>query len=69
MADRLFLMEMAGIREQCTWAHGHDREGALAKAKDLTASAMARPLSSSLDMISVPVTKKAVVIGGGVAGD
>ena len=22
-----FLMEMANIREQCTWAHGHDREG------------------------------------------
>ena len=37
-----FLMEMANIREQCTWAHGHDREGALAKAKDLTAAAVAK---------------------------
>ncbi len=28
-----FLMEMANIREQCTWAHGHDKEGALKKSK------------------------------------
>jgi heterodisulfide reductase subunit A2 len=64
-----FLMEMANIREQCTWAHGHDREGALEKAKDLTASAIAKTrFLTSLDMIEVPVTQKAMVIGGGVAG-
>ena len=37
-----FLMEMANIREQCTWAHGHDKAGALAKAKELTAAAVAK---------------------------
>jgi len=64
-----FLMEMANIREQCTWAHGHDREGALEKAKDLTAAAIAKTrFMTSLDMIDVPVTQKAMVIGGGVAG-
>ncbi len=64
-----FLMEMANIREQCTWAHGHDREGALEKAKDLTAAAIAKAsFLQPLDMIKVPVTKKAMVIGGGVAG-
>ena len=64
-----FLMEMANIREQCTWAHGHDREGALEKAKDLTASAIAKSrFLTELDMIDVPVTQKAMVIGGGVAG-
>ena len=64
-----FLMEMANIREQCTWAHGHDKEGALAKAKDLTASAVAKArFLVPLDMIKVPVTKRALVIGGGVAG-
>jgi heterodisulfide reductase subunit A len=64
-----FLMEMANIREQCTWAHGHDKEGALAKAKDLTASAVAKArFLVPLDMIKVPVTKRAMVIGGGVAG-
>lgn len=64
-----FLMEMANIREQCTWAHGHDPEGALRKAKDLTAAAIAKAsFLTPLDMIKVPVTKKAMVIGGGVAG-
>ena len=64
-----FLMEMANIREQCTWAHGHDRDGALKKAKDLTASAVAKAsFLTPLDMITVPVSKKALVIGGGVAG-
>ncbi len=64
-----FLMEMANIREQCTWAHGHDRQGALEKAKDLTAAAVAKArFLTALDMIEVPVTQKAMVVGGGVAG-
>jgi len=64
-----FLMEMANIREQCTWAHGHDTGGALEKAKSLTAAAVAKArFLTPLDMIRVPVTKRAMVIGGGVAG-
>jgi heterodisulfide reductase subunit A len=64
-----FLMEMANIREQCTWAHGHDKAGALKKAKDLTAAAVAKAhFLAPLDFIKVPVTKRAMVIGGGVAG-
>jgi len=64
-----FLMEMANIREQCTWAHGHDKPGALKKAKDLTAAAVAKArFLAPLDFIKVPVTKRAMVIGGGVAG-
>ena len=64
-----FLMEMANIREQCTWAHGHDPEGALAKAKALAAAAVAKAsFLTPLDMIKVPVTKRAMVIGAGVAG-
>jgi heterodisulfide reductase subunit A len=64
-----FLMEMANIREQCTWAHGHDKEGALKKAKDLTAAAVAKAqFLAPLEFIKVPVTKRAMVIGGGVAG-
>jgi heterodisulfide reductase subunit A len=64
-----FLMEMANIREQCTWAHGHDPEHALEKAKDLTAAAVAKArFLAPLEMIKVPVTKKAMVIGAGVAG-
>jgi len=64
-----FLMEMANIREQCTWAHGHDRDGAFEKAKDLTAAAVAKArFLMPLEFIKVPVTKRAMVIGGGVAG-
>ncbi len=64
-----FLMEMANIREQCTWAHGHEPEAALEKAKDLTAAAIAKAaFLTPLDMITVPVTKRAMVIGGGVSG-
>jgi len=64
-----FLMEMANIREQCTWAHGHDKEGALEKAKSLTAAAVAKArFLAPLEMITVPVTKRALVVGGGVAG-
>ncbi len=64
-----FLMEMANIREQCTWAHGHDREGAFEKAKDQIAAAVAKAaFLMPLQMITVPVTKRAMVIGGGVAG-
>ena len=37
-----YLMEMANIREQCSWVHGHDPAGATQKAKDLVRSAVAR---------------------------
>ena len=64
-----FMMEMANIREQCTWVHGHDKAGALKKAKDMTAAAVAKVrFLKPLEMITVPVTKKAMVIGAGVAG-
>jgi heterodisulfide reductase subunit A len=64
-----FLFEMANIREQDTWVHSHEPESALQKAKDMVASHVAkarylRPLS----MIEVPVTKRALVIGGGIGG-
>ena len=64
-----FLFEMANIREQVTWVHSHEREAALEKAKDLVASAVAKThFLTPLDMIKVPVTKTAMVIGGGIAG-
>jgi heterodisulfide reductase subunit A len=64
-----YLMEMANLREQCSWVHPGDWDGATAKAKDLVASAVARSrfLQAQQEM-SVPVTRRALVIGGGVAG-
>jgi heterodisulfide reductase subunit A len=64
-----FLFEMANIREQDTWVHSHEPEAALEKAKELVASAVAKArFLTPLDMIEVPVTKTAMVIGGGIAG-
>lgn len=64
-----FLFEMANIREQDTWVHSHEPEAALEKAKEYVASAVAKArFLVPLDMIEVPVTKNALVIGGGIAG-
>jgi heterodisulfide reductase subunit A len=62
-------MEMANIREHCSWVHMQDREGATAKAKDLVASAVGRArLLEAQEEMTFPVTDAALVIGGGVAG-
>jgi heterodisulfide reductase subunit A len=64
-----YLFEMANIREQCSWVHLHDREAATEKAKDLVKMAVAKvALLQPAEEIEVPVTRKALVIGGGVAG-
>jgi len=64
-----YLMEMANIREHCSWVHMKDRAAATAKAKDLVHSAVnrARRLRPQ-DEATFPVTDSALVIGGGVAG-
>lgn len=64
-----FLMELTNIREQDTWVHAHDPEGALLKAKEMVAAAVAKVRHAEpLKPIKVPVTKAAMVVGGGVAG-
>ena len=64
-----YLMDMANLREHCSWVHPNDWDGATAKAKDLVASSVgrARYLVAQDEMV-VPVTDAALVIGGGVAG-
>jgi heterodisulfide reductase subunit A len=64
-----YLCEMANIREQCSWVHPHQREGATEKAKDLVKMAVSRVrLLRPLKETEVPVTQKTLVIGGGIAG-
>jgi heterodisulfide reductase subunit A len=64
-----YLMEMANLREQCSWVHLDDRAGATEKAKDLVASAVARAcLLQPQEEMSVPVAETVLVIGGGVTG-
>ncbi len=63
-----FLCEMANIREHCSWVH-EDRGEATAKASTIVAMMVARVKKDKrLVPITVPVTKRALVIGGGIAG-
>lgn len=64
-----YLMEMANLREHCSWVHPNDWDGATKKAMDLVAGAVGRArFLQPQEELSVPVTKAALVIGGGVAG-
>ena len=64
-----FMFEMANIREHDSWVHSHEQEAAIEKAKELVASAVAKvSYVKPLDMFEVPVTRRALVIGGGIAG-
>jgi len=63
-----YLVEMANIREHCSWVH-EDRAEATAKAIETVRMLVEKvKRNSPLDEIKVPVTKRAMVIGGGVAG-
>ncbi len=64
-----YLLEMANIREHCSWVHINDREAATAKAMDLVAGAVGRARRlEPQDEKTFPVTDAALVVGGGVAG-
>ncbi len=64
-----YLLEMANIREHCSWVHLYDRESATQKAKDIVKMAVARArLLQPQQEAEIPVTDAALVIGGGVAG-
>lgn len=64
-----FLFEMANIRDQDSWVHQNEPEAATEKAKDLMRMAVARVRGEgALPYNTVPVTKAALVIGGGVSG-
>ncbi len=64
-----FLFEMANIRDQDSWVHQNWPEKATEKAKDLVRMAVAKVLGDEpLPYNQLPVTKKALVIGAGVAG-
>ena len=63
-----YLVEMANIREHCSWVHP-DRELATRKASELVRMAVAKVrFDHALAPISIPVTRRALVVGGGVAG-
>ena len=64
-----YLLEMANIREHCSWVHLHEKPEASEKAKDLVGMAVARAkLLSPQEEIEIPVLRRTLVIGGGVSG-
>jgi heterodisulfide reductase subunit A len=63
-----YRIEIANVREHCSWVH-HDKATGTAKAIDLIRMAAAKVrYDRALEPIRVPVTRRALVIGGGVAG-
>lgn len=64
-----YLYHHVGIREQDSWVHAHDHEGATKKAINLMAAGIAKArLLDPLDAIRLDAERHALVIGGGVAG-
>ena len=64
-----YLLEMANIREHCSWVHSKEKEDATEKAKDLVRMAVSRAIClEPLKEFELPVNKATLVVGGGVAG-
>jgi len=64
-----YMLDMANLREQCSWVHMNDRDNATLKAETLVNMAISRvrhlePLHEEI----LPLTPKTLVIGGGIAG-
>ena len=63
-----YLVEMANIREQCSWVHD-DKAIGTPKSLDLLRMMVEKvKRNHPLNPIRVPVTPRALVVGGGIAG-
>jgi len=63
------LVEVANIREQCSWVHLSEKKEATKKAKEILEMAIAKAeLLEAIEDIVVPITRRVLIIGGGVAG-
>jgi heterodisulfide reductase subunit A len=64
-----YVFEMANIREFSSWCHPSTPKEATEKAKEIVKMAVAKVrLLHSLEVLEVPVTNEAMVVGGGIAG-
>jgi len=64
-----YLYHHIGLREQDSWIHGDDPDGATEKAIRLMSTGLAKArLLKPLETIKLVAEKHALVIGGGVAG-
>ena len=64
-----FQYTQVNVREQCSWTHTDDHEGATEKAVRLVRAGINRTrLTDPLEPIVVETTPKSLVVGGGIAG-
>ena len=64
-----YMLDMANLREQCSWVHMNDRENATLKAETLVNMSISRVRNlKPLIEDTLPLTPKTLVIGGGIAG-
>ncbi len=64
-----YYFEFANIREHCSWVHSREKEAATEKAKDIVRMSVARvALLQPLQEFELPVDKRGLVVGGGIAG-
>ncbi len=64
-----YFYDMANIREHCSWVHSKEKEAATRKAKDLVRMSVARTTHlEPLREFDLPVDKRCLVVGGGLAG-
>jgi heterodisulfide reductase subunit A len=64
-----YVMEMANIREQCSWPHHGRPKEATDKAKDIVRIAIAKArLDEPLAKKTSPIGKRVLVVGAGIAG-
>ena len=63
-----YQCEIANIREQCSWVHQKEKDRATDKAKEIIRAVIEKLMDNQdLDAIAVPVHKKVLVVGGGIA--
>ena len=64
-----YLCEIANIREQCSWVHQKDKEAATRKAGEIIEATLEKVRKNeSLEAIGVSISRRVMVIGGGIAG-
>jgi heterodisulfide reductase subunit A len=64
-----YYLDMANIREHCSWVHAREPEAATVKAKDIIRMSVARAAYlRPLQEMTLNVNKNALVVGGGIAG-
>lgn len=64
-----YYFEFANIREHCSWVHPKEKEEATQKSKDLLRMSLARALLlEACEEFELPIDKRVLVIGGGIAG-